>query len=268
MTPRTAMGKKDAKKASFISAPELHGEGPVAIASNGKVHASIGINGKLALWDAGAEQAPVPGDAAASGGARQEGADQAAGGARREAAALARLRLRGHQHRHPPAGRGPLAGQGAPPSANGKLEIYEALMLGDAKMSERFTWTGFSSCVAGLLAVGTDGGRVMLFDPKTNKLTAQADGKHPGKHVAIVSGDFLADGRLAVASGGRMKVSAPIGLVDDKGGACPPKWSTYAKFYISGMVSKIPIAQVSTTKNYDSTPGFVACRWGRRRTSR
>ena len=52
MTPRTAMGKKDAKKASFISAPELHGEGPVAIASNGKVHASIGINGKLAIWQA------------------------------------------------------------------------------------------------------------------------------------------------------------------------------------------------------------------------
>ena len=52
LTPRTAMGKKDTKLAQFVSAPELHGEGPVAIASNGSVHASIGINGKLALWDA------------------------------------------------------------------------------------------------------------------------------------------------------------------------------------------------------------------------
>ena len=52
MTPRSAMGKKDTKRAQFVSAPELHGEGPVAIASNGEVHASIGVNGKLALWDA------------------------------------------------------------------------------------------------------------------------------------------------------------------------------------------------------------------------
>ena len=52
MTPRTAMGKRDTKRVQFVSAPELHGEGPVAIASNGETHASIGINGKLALWDA------------------------------------------------------------------------------------------------------------------------------------------------------------------------------------------------------------------------
>lgn len=52
MTPRTAMGKKDTQRVQFTSAPELHGEGPVAIASNGEVHASIGVNGKLALWDA------------------------------------------------------------------------------------------------------------------------------------------------------------------------------------------------------------------------
>ena len=261
MTPRTAMGKKDAKKASFISAPELHGEGPVAIASNGKVHASIGINGKLALWDAEQSkllcqvtlQLPAELDKKAPT-KRQE--ELAAKPPRWLAFDCAGTSIGIHR-----PGVGLWLAKVRPPS-NGKLEIYEALMLGDAKMSERFTWTGFSTCVAGLLAVGTDGGRVMLFDPKTNKLTAQADGKHPGKHVAIVSGDFLADGRLAVASGGRMKVSAPIGLVDDKGGACPPKWSTYAKFYIAGMVSKIPIAQVSTTKNYDSTPGFVAVSLG------
>ena len=32
----------------------------------------------------------------------------------------------------------------------------DALMLGDGKMSERFTWVGFSSTQPGLLAVGTE----------------------------------------------------------------------------------------------------------------
>ena len=35
------------------------------------------------------------------------------------------------------------------------------------------------------------------------KLTSQKEGKHPGKHVSIVVGDWLEDGRLAVASGER-----------------------------------------------------------------
>lgn len=39
------------------------------------------------------------------------------------------------------------------------------------------------------------------------KLTSQKEGKHPGKHVSIVVGDWLEDGRLAVASGERMKAS-------------------------------------------------------------
>ena len=108
--------------------------------------------------------------------------------------------------------------------------------------------------VPGLLSVGTDGGRVMLFNPKTNNLTAQKDGKHPGKKVAVVAGDYLLDGRLACASGERMKVSAPI--TED------PAWATFAKFYISGMVNKIPISMVSTTKTYDSTPGFLAVSLG------
>ena len=94
----------------------------------------------------------------------------------------------------------------------------------------------------------------MLFNPKTNKLTAQKDGKHPGKKVAVVAGDYLRDGRLACASGERMKVSAPI--TED------PAWATFAKFYISGMVNKIPISMVSTTKTYDSTPGFLAVSLG------
>ena len=88
-TPRTAMGRKEAvtgqygsvraqaKRSSAQSAPrharrlcdaptptrafprtplpqaaELHGEGPVAIASTGDLHASIGVNGKLAIWQA------------------------------------------------------------------------------------------------------------------------------------------------------------------------------------------------------------------------
>ena len=73
--------------------------------------------------------------------------------------------------------------------AGEKMEVTDALMLGDGRMSDKFTWVGFSSTVPGLLAVGTDGGRVMLFSPKSNKLTAQKEGKHPGKHVALVAGD-------------------------------------------------------------------------------
>ena len=256
MTPRTAMGKKDAKKASFVSAPELHGEGPVAIASNGKVHASIGINGKLALWDAEHSkllcqvtlQLPAELEKKAASKKQEE---LAAKPPRWLAFDSAGTSIGIHR-----PGVGLWLAKVRPPS-DGKLEIYEALMLGDAKMSERFTWTGFSSTVPGLLAVGTDGGRVMLFDPNTNKLTAQADGKHPGKHVAIVCGDWLPDGRLAVASAGRLKVSAPISLTDEKGITAPPKWTSYAKFYIAGMVAKIPIQMVSTTKTYDSTPGYV-----------
>ena len=40
-----------------------------------------------------------------------------------------------------------------------------------------------------------------LFDPNTNKLTAQADGKHPGKHVSIVAGDWLKDGATIIDVG-------------------------------------------------------------------
>ena len=53
---------------------------------------------------------------------------------------------------------------------------------------------------------------------------AQKEGKHPGKHVAIVAGDWLKDGRLAVASHERMKVSAPIALDETE-----PEWKTFAK---------------------------------------
>ena len=56
--------------------------------------------------------------------------------------------------------------------------------------------------------------------------------------MSIVAGDWLKDGRLAVASNERMKVSAPI-VID----AAEPEWKTYAKFYITKMVSKIPIGQ-------------------------
>ena len=35
-----------------MQASEIHGEGPVAIATNGEIHASIGVNGKLAIWQA------------------------------------------------------------------------------------------------------------------------------------------------------------------------------------------------------------------------
>ena len=300
MTPRTAMGKKDTKRVQFTSAPELHGEGPVAIASNGEVHASIGVNGKLALWDAASSKLlcqvtlQLPADLEKKQDTKRKAELEAkppkwlsfdcAGsslGIHRPGIGLWLCRVKKTPER---------------------MEVTDALMLGDGKMSEKFTWVGFSSVVPGLLAVGTDSGRVMLFSPKTNKLTAQKDGKvcpepphiscrnlllerlalplsgrssrgvstprfagwlrrsqspaflhpssqHPGKAVAIVAGDWLKDGRLAVASHERMKVSAPISV-----DAAEPEWKTYAKFYINKMVSKIPIAQASASPRPFLTP--------------
>jgi hypothetical protein len=236
MTPRTAMGKKDTKRAQFVSAPELHGTGAVAIASNGKTHASIGVNGKLALWDAENSkllcqvtlQLPPEMEKHKNKAAELQAKPpkwvsfDCAGtclGIHRPGVGLWLCKVK---------------------ATAAKTEVTDALMLGDCKMSERFTWVGFSCKEPGLLAVGVDSGRVMLYSPYTNKLTAQKEGKHPGKHIAIVAGDWLADGRLAVASGERMKVSAPIVLTDSGGNATDPVWKTFSKFYIQGMTAKIP----------------------------
>ena len=59
------------------------------------------------------------------------------------------------------------------------MQVTDALMLGDGKMSEKFTWVGFSSRVPALLAVGTDSGRVMLFSPKSNKLGMRSSDSPP-----------------------------------------------------------------------------------------
>lgn len=133
--------------------------------------------------------------------------------------------------------------------------MTDALLLGDGPQSAKYTWTGFSSTVPGLLAVGTSTGRVMIYTPHTATLTQQTDGKHPGKHVQIVAGDWLKEGQLAVASGERMKVSHPIDGVH----VVPPyTWATYAKFYIDGMTSKIPKAMVTSGgSSYDATPNYL-----------
>ena len=161
MTPRTALGKSQTKRAQFVSAPELHGKGPVALASNGEIHASIGVNGKLAMWDAAGSKLlcqvtlQLPADLEKKQGDKRQkeleakppkwvGFDCAGTclGIHRPGIGLWLCRVR---------------------KVGEKLEVTDALMLGDGKMSEKFTWVGFSSNVAGLLAVGTDSGRVMLF---------------------------------------------------------------------------------------------------------
>ena len=76
-------------------------------------------------------------------------------------------------------------------------QVTDALLLGDGPQSAKYTWVGFSSKVPGLLAVGTDGGRVMLYAPATGRLTSQKDGKHPGKNVDIVAGDCARGAALA-----------------------------------------------------------------------
>jgi len=245
------MSKEAATRAQFVSASELHGEGAVAIASNGVTHASIGINGKLALWDAVGSKLlcqvtlQLPAELQKKAETKRQ-AELAARPPRWMSFDCAGSSLGIHR---PGVGLWLCTVH----VTAGETRVTDALMLGDSKMSEKFTWVGFSSTQPGLLAVGTDTGRVMLFSPKTKKLTAQKEGKHPGKHVAIVCGDWLKDGRLAVASGERMKVSAPI-VIEPDGSV---EWKTFAKFYIGGMTAKIPTAMVSTTKSYDSTPGYL-----------
>jgi len=251
VTPRTAMGKKDAVTAKFASAEDLHGVGPVSLATNGDVHASIGVNGKLAIWKAKGGQLlcqvtlQLPPDIEAK--VKKMENDARYKMLKEKPPQWMGFDCKGlHLGVHRP-GIGMWMCQVDKQSG----EVTNALLLGDGPQSAKYTWVGFSSTEEGLLAVGTDAGRVMLYAPSSGKLTSQKEGKHPGRHVSIVCGDWLRDGRLAVASGERMKVSAPI-----EAGGCT--WNTFAKFYIAGMTSKIPLSSVSATKSYDSTPGYLA----------
>ena len=191
-TPRTAIRKDVAERAQFQSAPELHGKGPVALATNGTLHASIGTNGKLAVWHGRGTlqcqvllQLPV--------GLQKNGSKQAGEISATQPAWMgfdcAGTTLGVHR-----------PGVGlwlANVSQEGR--VSEALLLGDQVQSAMFTWVGFSPVVPGLLAVGTDGGRIMIFSPSTGKLTSQKEGKHPGRQVSLRCGDWLHDGR-----GGRL----------------------------------------------------------------
>jgi len=259
-TPRTAMGRKEAVTGQYGSAAELHGEGPVAIASTGDLHASIGVNGKLAIWQAkgvkeGDELQPLcqvilqlPPDIEAK--AKKMDKDGKMKMLSEKPPKWMGFDCSGkHLGVHRP-------GVGfwlCQVHADG--QVTDALLLGDGPQSAKYTWTGFSSTVPGLLAVGTSTGRVMIYTPHTATLTQQTDGKHPGKHVQIVAGDWLKEGQLAVASGERMKVSHPIdGVHVDP----PYTWATYAKFYIDGMTSKIPKAMVTSGgSSYDATPNYL-----------
>ena len=146
MTPRTAMGKKDTKRAQFTSAEDLHGEGPVAIASNGEVHASIGVNGKLALWDAVNSKLlcqvtlQLPSDLAKKQETKRM-QELKAKPPKWLAFDCVGLSLGIHR---PGVGLWLCKVK----KEGSKMEVTDALMLGDGKMSEHFTWTGFSSTVS------------------------------------------------------------------------------------------------------------------------
>ena len=148
MTPRTAMGKKDTKRAQFTSAEDLHGEGPVAIASNGEVHASIGVNGKLALWDAVNSKLlcqvtlQLPSDLAKKQETKRM-QELKAKPPKWLAFDCVGLSLGIHR---PGVGLWLCKVK----KEGSKMEVTDALMLGDGKMSEHFTWTGFSSTVSGI----------------------------------------------------------------------------------------------------------------------
>ena len=89
------------------------------------------------------------------------------------------------------------------------------------------------------------------------------DGKHPGTSgKAITAAAWLDDGRLALASAQRLKVSKPVGA--------KAEWATFSKFYIGKMVAKIPLESVrdGDGPRYDTTPTTVAASASRRPSSR
>ncbi|KAL1528335.1 hypothetical protein AB1Y20_009689 [Prymnesium parvum] len=244
-TPRTALGQPEGQQVLHHRAGGLaasHGAGVPLVCSNGRQHASAGSSGRVHLWEGG-------------GGALLAACDLAL-------APTTNLRDKKLPELldAPPAwmafdASGAVLGVFRPGvglwlCVREGAELSQHLLESGAATSH-FTYCAWSTTVPGLLAVGSDNGRVMLYSPKTGKLTTQKDGKHPGRTVSITCGDWLPDGRLAVASPQRLKVSCPI---DENA-----EWATFSKFYIGKMVTKIPFAQVYEKKGgYDTTPRFVA----------
>jgi len=247
MTPRTAVGQPEGQgilRGQFSSDPGQHGAGDVCICSSGATHASMGSNGQLFMWDAssgektGATTLALPPGLSKTDKKLAEALDRAPTwmGFDNSGSMLGVLR--------------PAVGLWVCTKDERGINSFLLASGGD---TSRFSWLEFSTSVRGLLAVGTSAGRIWLYSQKSGKLTMQADGRHPGgTMVQINCGDWLGDGRLAVASHRRLKVSMPMTDGGD--------WSTFSKFYIGKMIQKIPLGSVNDKNRggYDTTPRFVA----------
>jgi len=81
------------------------------------------------------------------------------------------------------------------------------------------------------LAIGTSAGKVIVFNKKESVMQLH---DRKGKHGAPVTcGDWLADNRIGLASGSRVKISKPI----SESGA---QWESQCKFKLSGALSRVP----------------------------
>ena len=100
-----------------------------------------------------------------------------------------------------------------------------------------------------MLAIGTKGGKVILFNKAEGVMQLH---EKKGKHGAPVTcGDWLFDNRLGLASGLRVKISQPVAEV----GA---KWESYSKFRLGGFLSKVPkhIRQAGEPNRLQFTLGY------------
>lgn len=235
LTPRTALAREHMQEQRHAGAT-FHGHGHVSIATTGSLTASLGSESVVWLWDNAGMQ-------------------------------LGSCELKVPKVKTNLANPKPWLGFDASGRSLAVLIPGAALWLcvleGDTVESQmlstsaKICWAGWSPIHPNLLAAGSEGGRIFIYSSSTGELVSQKDGKHPGpsRSVHICCGDWLRDGRLAVASDMRLKVSEPI--TEDA------QWSTFSKFYIGKMVQKIPTKQVTTGKPpYDSTPGFVAISQG------
>jgi len=236
-TPRSRLVSAKETPQCFTAGPEHHGLGPVLVAASLGLVASVGMTGILHMW---------------------RGDGQHVG--------LSNLFTKAATPRPPTWLQFDSTGEvlGAlvtgvglwllyRPSSDGKAVVFE---LEGADGSARITWAAWSATQPELLAVGTDGGRVSLYSKQTKKLVAQASGKHPGRGHRISCGEWLGNGMLALASRERLKVSKPISA------ECP-EWASFSKFYLTKMVSKIPVSQVHADKTpYDATPQQVTVSGG------
>ena len=262
-TPRTAKRTADTSGHFKVDAP--HGKGPLAIACGLSCVATVGADQVARFWSpTGAQVADYP--------LHPPGACKATPEQLEAVPAWAGFDCSGRQLGVLRPGVGlwvlslePAAADRLARGVKGSGGVAATVVDTPEGGAKGLTACSWSNKVAGVLAAGTRAGRVAMCaaaalspgDASELKLATQKDGKHPGTSgKAITAAAWLDDGRLALASAQRLKVSKPVGA--------KAEWATFSKFYIGKMVAKIPLESVrdGDGPRYDTTPTTVAASAG------